>query len=83
MNSYKKLFDKDSINNIVQFVESKEKVLRDVKDFNEKEKMLSLCIEVLDSELSKENKDKFDKVIKLMYQIEEYYIALAYILGKQ
>lgn len=43
--------------------------------------MLSLCMEGFEDELSKENKEKFDKIIKLMYQVEEYYIALAYILG--
>lgn len=43
--------------------------------------MLSLCMEGLENELSKENKEKLDKVIKLMYQVEEYYITLAYVLG--
>jgi len=43
--------------------------------------MLLLCMERLENELSKENKEKFDKIIKLMYQVEEYYIALAYFLG--
>ena len=43
--------------------------------------MLSLTMESLENELSKENKEKFDRIIKLMYQVEEYYIALSYMLG--
>lgn len=81
MNNDKKLFDNDMVNHITQFVESKEDILKDIKDFKEKDKMLSLCLEGLENELSKENKEKLDKVIKLMYQVEEYYITLAYMLG--
>ena len=75
------LFDKDRKNNIIQFVESKEDLLKNINDFKEKDKMLSLCMENLENELSKDKKESFNKVIKLMYQVEEYYIMLAYILG--
>ena len=81
MNNDKELFDKDMISNITQFVESKEDILKNVKDFKEKDKMLALSLEALEDELSKGNKEKLDKVMKLMYQIEEYYITLAYMLG--
>lgn len=81
MNNDEELFDNDMMNYIIQFVESKEDVLKNIKDFKEKDKMLSLSLEVLENELSKDNKEKLDKVIKTMYQIEEYYITLAYMLG--
>ena len=81
MKSEEELFDKDMVNYITQFVESKEDILKNVKDFKEKDKMLSLSIEALENELSKENKEKLDKVMKLLYQIEEYYITLSYMLG--
>ena len=81
MNCDEELFDKDIISHINQFVESKEDILKNVKDFNEKDKMLALSIEDLENEISKEDKEKLDKVMKLMYQIEEYYITLAYMLG--
>ena len=81
MNNDEELFDNDMMNYIIQFVESKEDVLKNIKDFKEKDKMLSLSLEALENELSKDNKEKLDKVIKTMYQIEEYYITLAYMLG--
>jgi len=81
MNNDEELFDSDMVIYITQFVEEKEDILKNIKDFREKDKMLSLCLEGLENELSKENKEKLDKVIKLMYQVEEYYITLAYILG--
>ena len=83
MNNDEKLFDKDMVSNINQFVESKEALLKNIKNFKEKDKMLCLCMEGLENDLSKDNKEKFDKVIKLMYQVEEYYIALAYVLGNK
>lgn len=81
MDSDKELFESDMISYITQFVESKEDLLKNVKEFKEKDKMLLLCMENFEKDLSKENKDKFDKIIKLMYQLEEYYITLAYMLG--
>ena len=81
MGNEEELFDTDTISYITQLVESKSNLLNEIKDFKEKDKMLSLSMEALENELSKENKDKFDKIIKLMYQVEEYYIALAYSLG--
>ena len=83
MNNSKELFDKDTISYINQFVESKDELIKDAKDFKEKDDMLCLYMEDLENKLSKENKEKFDKVIKLMYQVEEYYIALAYMLGSK
>lgn len=81
MNIDEELFDSDMVNYITQFVESKEDILKNIKDFKDKDKMLSLSLEALENELSKDNKEKLDKFVKLMYQIEEYYITLAYILG--
>ena len=81
MNNDEELFDSEMISYITQFVEGREDVLKNVKDFKEKDKMLSLSLEALENNLSKENKEKLDKVMKLMYQIEEYYITLAYMLG--
>ena len=81
MSSKGELFDTDTITYVAQLVESKADILRNEKDFMEKDKILALSIEDFEKELTKEQKDRFDKVIKLMYQVEEYYIALAYSLG--
>ncbi|MCI9063542.1 MAG: hypothetical protein HFJ17_02935 [Clostridia bacterium] len=81
MSSEKELFDEETISYVSQLVESKSNLLNDIKDFRDKDKMLSICMEDLEGNLSSENKKKFDEVIKLMYQVEEYYITLAYSLG--
>ena len=81
MSSKGELFDTDTIAYVNQLIESKANLLINEKDFQDKDKMLSLSIEDFENELSKEQKDKFDEIIKLMYQVEEYYIALAYSLG--
>ena len=81
MGSNEELFDQDSISSINEFVENKSNLLNEIKDFKEKDKTLSLYMDELEKQLDKESKDKFDQIIKLMYQVEEYYIALAYSLG--
>ena len=81
MGSNEELFDQDSISSINDFVENKSNLLNEIKDFKEKDKTLSLYMDELEKQLDKESKEKFDQIIKLMYQVEEYYIALAYSLG--
>lgn len=81
MGSNEELFDQDAISSINDFVENKSNLLNEIKDFKEKDKTLSLYMDELEKQLDKESKDKFDQIIKLMYQVEEYYIALAYSLG--
>ena len=81
MEKFEGLFDKEMVENISNFVEEKMKILKDVKDFKEKDKMLSLAMEELDSILPEEQQEKFDEVMRLNYQVEEYYFTLAYLLG--
>ena len=81
MGSNEELFDQDAISSINEFVENKSNLLNEIKDFKEKDKTLSLYMDELEKQLDKESKEKFDQIIKLMYQVEEYYIALAYSLG--
>lgn len=81
MNNKGELFDKETINYITELVENKSYLLINQKDFKEKDKMLSLCMENFENDLSEEKKEKFNSIIKLMYQIEEYYLTLAYSLG--
>ena len=56
-------------------------LLREIKDFKETDKMLSICMEEMEDVLSEDLRDKFDEVIRLMYKTEEYYFTLAYSLG--
>ena len=58
MSNEEKLFDTDTINYVSQLVESKSHILREKKDFKEKDKILSLSMEKFEKELSPEKKDK-------------------------
>lgn len=81
MDNFGELFDIDMVESISNLVEDKMKILNQVKDFQEKDKKLSTTMEELDNELPEELKDKFDDVMRLTYQVEEYYFTLAYLLG--
>ena len=83
MNDKSELFDNDLISKINDFVENKSNLLNEIEDFKEKDKLLYLNMEEFIKTISNEDKNKFDQIIKLMYQIEEYYIALSYILGSK
>ena len=51
--------------------------------FKEKDRTLAIETEKFESSLSKDQNDNFDSVMKLHYQIDSYYFALAYFLGKK
>ena len=75
------MFENNDYKIISDFVESKLSILRSNKEFNKKTKILSDSMEELEKTLSKEQKEKFDKIIKLFYDTEEYYFAFSYSLG--
>ena len=75
------MFDNNGYKFISDFVESKLSILRNNEEFNKKTKILSDSMEELEKTLSKEQKEKFDKIIKLFYDTEEYYFAFSYSLG--
>ena len=81
MNDFEKIFDQDMVSSVNNFIESKIDKLEKVKDFSEKNKRLTMNIENLDEKMPKELKDSFDEMLRLTYQIEEYYFTLAYLLG--
>ena len=81
MEKFEELFDKEMVENISNLVEDKMKILKEVKDFREKDKKLSACMEELDNLLPEDLQEKFDEVMRLNYQVEDYYFTLAYLLG--
>lgn len=76
-------FDKDTIENISNLVENKMPLLNQISAFKEKDKALADITEEFENSLSEDLKNKFDNVMKLHYQIDSYYFALAYFLGLQ
>lgn len=83
MDNFEELFDEDVVENISNFIEEKMKLLRNVRDFKEKDQKLSMIMEELENSLPEDLREKFDDVIRLTYQIEEYYFTLAYLLGSK
>ena len=77
------LFDKDTVENISSFVESKMYLLNQLPTFKEKDKTLSDITENFENSLSKDLKNKFDDVMRFHYQIDSYYFTLAYYIGLQ
>ena len=75
------MFENNDYKFISDFVEGKLSILRNNEEFNKKTKKLSDSMEELEKTLSKEQKEKFDKIIKLFYDTEEYYFAFSYSLG--
>ena len=75
------MFENNDYKFISDFVESKLSILRNNKKIKKKTKILSDSMEELEKTLSKEQKEKFDKIIKLFYDTEEYYFAFSYSLG--
>ena len=83
MGNLSNLFDEDTVENISNLVEDKMPLLNKYSTFKEKDQTLAKATEELENALSKEQKAKFNNVMKLHYHIDSYYFTLAYFLGKQ
>lgn len=75
-------FEADIVEGIGNLVKSKIYELCDIKDFQDKNEVLSNEIEEFEEKLSKELKKDFYDVVKNIYEIEKYYLVLAYYIGK-
>ena len=81
MHDFKELFDKDSMEHINEIIESKMFILKNIPDFNEKEKSLYNYMDEFDQSLPEDLEKVFGNVMRLTYQLEDYYFVLAYLLG--
>lgn len=81
MERFEGTFDNETVEHISNLVESKMHILREIEEFKKIDKKLSIFMEELENALPENLKDKFDEIIKLTYQTEEYYFTLAYSLG--
>lgn len=75
------LFDSDDYKFISNFVEQKIPKLRKNKNFEKIYVKLNDEMDEMEKILPKQQKEKFDEIVKLFYQTEEYYFALIYLLG--
>lgn len=83
MNDLNNLFDENTVETISNLVEEKMPLLNKIPTFKEKDYALAMAFEDLENSLSEDLKNKLDNVMRLHYQIDSYYFALAYFLGKQ
>ncbi len=75
------IFNDDNYKYISNFIENKIPILRQNKIFNKKYLEQMNLIDDFNKTLPIKEKEKFDKLIKLFYETEEYYFALSYSLG--
>ena len=66
---------------INEIIEEKIPILKENHQFNTKYEKLMDLIDQLDQTLENKQKEQFNELIKLFYDTEEYYFALAYSLG--
>ena len=81
MNNIEELFNKEWKENICNFVEEKMYLLNEIKEFKEKDKLLSDSMEEMTDLLTENLTEKFYNIIRLSYEVDEYYLLLAYYLG--
>ena len=75
------IFNDDNYKYIRNFIENKIPILRQNKIFNKKYLEQMNLIDDFNKTLPIKEKEKFNKLIKLFYETEEYYFALSYSLG--
>lgn len=77
----KQIFENGNYKFISNLVEDKMPILRENKEFNQKYESLMFKMDELSSTLQGQQKNKFDEIVKLFYETEEYYFGLSYLLG--
>lgn len=83
MSDLTNIFDKETVENISNLVENKMHILNRVSEFKKKDQSLADATEKLENALSEDLRNQFNDVMRLHYQVEEYYYTLAYLLGRQ
>ncbi len=81
MSKKKEILDNEDYKIISQMIENKISILRKNEDFNKKYLRLTDVIDELDKTLDYNQRKKFNEIIKLFYETEEYYFAFSYLLG--
>lgn len=56
-------------------------ILKKCESFNKQYVKLYDIMEEFEQDLEEEQKEKFNEIVRLFYNIEEYYFAFAYSLG--
>ena len=81
MSDFQDFFDRETVSKISELIEDKMPLLNKLPEFKEKDKNFAMAMENFENSLSEDSLKKFNDVMKLNYQIDEYYFTLAYFLG--
>lgn len=81
MNDKIDFFENGEYRLITNLINDKMEKLKKYKDFSEKYTKLYDLIDEIDLILNDNQKYKFNEIMKLIYETEEYYFALSYSLG--
>ncbi len=77
----KNLFSKENVEEISSIINNKMNLLNDIPEFKMMDSNLAISQEKFENSLTLEQKLNFDNLMKLNYQINDYYFMLAYYLG--
>lgn len=75
------IIDNEDYKIFSEMFEKRLPILRKNEKFNEKYLKLIDEMEKLEKSLNDEQKEKFNEIVKLFYETEEYYFAFSYSLG--
>lgn len=81
MNNKVDFFENGDYKFVTNLINDKIEKLKKYKDFNEQYTKLYDTIDELEVLLDDTQKEKFNEIMQLVYNTEEYYFALAYSLG--
>ena len=73
MKDFINIFDKDTVQSISSIVENKMYILNNIEDFHNKDLEYATELENLQNSLSIDLNNKLNNLIRISYQIEDYY----------
>ena len=81
MTSKEDFFENGDYKLITNLINDKMEILKKYENFSKKYKRLYDVIDELELILDDKQKEKFNEVMQLVYETQEYYLALSYSLG--
>lgn len=81
MQDLEKLLDKETVENISKLVLDKMPILNQIKEFKNADQKFAEKLEELENTLSEELNNDLDEVMRLHYNVIDYYLTFAYFLG--
>ena len=81
MQDLTKIFDQETVQNISNLIETKMDKLNNVPEFHDKDQLFAMKLDELENSLSGDLQEKLNDLMRLNYQLEDYYLTLSYFIG--